>query len=110
MNSSNVSLTRAGLSASLYVAVMGGVSALTGGGFDLSGLAVDGAIVAGSAIGADYAHAILGMTPTRTSSAVATGAIFAAIQRFRGDDALLINFVGGGSNDIFVDMLASAGY
>jgi len=51
---------------------------------------------------ADYAHAMLGMTPTRTSSAVATGAIFAAIQRFRGDDALVINFVGGAANDAFV--------
>jgi len=38
MNSSNVSLTRAGTSAALYIAVMGGVSVLTGGGFDLSGL------------------------------------------------------------------------
>ena len=108
--SSSISLTRAGMSTALYIAVQGGISVLVGGGFNLSGLAVDGAIVAGSAIGADYAHSMLGMTPTRTSSAVATGAIFSAIQRFRGDDALLINFVGGASNDVFVDMLASAGY
>ena len=110
MSSSNVSLTRAGMSAALYVAMMGGLSAVTGGGFDLSGLAVDGGIVAGSAIGADYLHSMLGMAPTRTSSAVATRAIFAAIQRVRGDDALVINFVGGAANDAFVDMLASAGY
>jgi hypothetical protein len=108
--SNSISFTRAGMSAALYVVVMGGVSMATGSDFDLSGLAVDGGIVAASAIGADYAHAMLGMVPTRTTSAVATGAIFAAVQRFRGDDALLINFVGGAANDAWVDMLASAGY
>ena len=107
---SSISIQRAGLSAVLYIAMMGGISFATGSGFDLMGLAVDGGIVAASAVGADYAHAMLGMTPTRTTSAVAAGAIFAMVQRYRGDDALLINFAGGAANDVFVDMLASAGY
>jgi hypothetical protein len=109
MNTS-VSVQRAGLSALLYLGVMGGLSVATGNGFNLKSLGIDGLIVAASGVGSDFAHGIIGMAPTRSTSAVAAGAIFAGIQSFRGDKKLMFNFIGGAGNDYMVDVLSAAGY
>jgi hypothetical protein len=43
------------------------------------------------------------MAPTAMVSAASTGAIYAGAQRlWRGDDSLLVNFIGASANDFLV--------
>lgn len=104
----SASINRAGMSAALWVIMMGGLAFAVGAEVNLMQAATDGAIVAGSALAADALHGVSGMVATRTTSAVATGAIFTAVQAVRGDNSYIVNFCGAAGNDYAVDVLASS--
>lgn len=103
------SLNRAVMSGGLWMAVIYGVGLATGNPVDLMNTALDAGIMAGSAVGADIMHSVIGMEETSISSAVVTGAYYAGIQRLvRGDTNYLVNAGIAGANDFAVSMWSSA--
>jgi hypothetical protein len=97
---------RAAVSAGLWFAVVYGVATVFGapvaGGF--SHTAIDAAIVAASSVGSDMLHEKLQWQSSGVTSAVATGGIYAAIQRaYRGDSNFLGNIALAGANEYAVE-------
>ena len=94
------SMSRAVMSAGVWFTVSYGLTLAMGGGASLVDCAVDGGIMGVCAIGSDIVHSTLGMNPTGTTSAVATGGLFAGAQKlYRGSDDYLMNGLLAGAND-----------
>jgi hypothetical protein len=100
----SVSYRRAVMSGGVWFVVAYGLGMVLGSNPDLFNTAVDAGIMAGSAVGADVAHGLLGWNPTGVTSAVATGAMYAGMQRvIRGDSNYLVNVAFAGANDMLVE-------
>jgi|Laugrefa1bdmlbdn_1035148.scaffolds.fasta_scaffold07957_4 hypothetical protein len=100
----SVSYNRAVMSGGLWFAVAYGVGMAVGANPDLYNTALDAGIMAGSAVGADLLHGMLGWNPTGVTSAVATGGMYAGMQKLvRGDNNLLVNAGFAGANDMLVE-------
>jgi hypothetical protein len=88
------------MSAGLWFAVSYGVNVAMGGNASLVDCAVDGGIMGACAVASDLVHSTLGMNPTGTTSAVATGALFAGAEKlYRGSDDYMVNGLLAGAND-----------
>jgi len=97
---------RATTSAALWVAVSYGLGMVAGSNPSLSDCAVDGGIMGACAVGSDWLHSMLDMEKTGVTSAVVTGAYFAAAQKLvRGSDDYLMNAALAGGNDLAVEAL-----
>jgi hypothetical protein len=95
---------RAAVSAGLWFAFTYGVSVVFGTVPSISNVALDSAIMAASSIGSDAVHNTLQWQSSGVSSAVATGALFAAGQRaVRGDAAYVMNAALGAANTFAVE-------
>ena len=104
-----VSVSRAMMSGGLWFGVAYALSMATGANIPLTDLALDSAVMAGSAIGADVMHGMLGWVPTGTTSAVLTGAYYAGLQKaIRGDSNYMVNAGFAGANDFLVEKLTQA--
>lgn len=98
------SMSRAVMSAGLWVAVAYGVGMVAGANPNLVDCAIDGGIMGACAIGSDLVHSVVGMNPTGTTSAVMTGAYYALAEKlYRGDDNYLTNGLLAGANDWAVE-------
>ena len=103
----SVSYNRAVMSGALWFGVAYGVGMVLGANPDLYNTALDAGIMAGSAVGSDMLHGMLGWNPTGTTSAVATGAMYAGIQKVvRGDSNYLVNAGVAGANDFLVEKVS----
>ncbi|NDC55474.1 MAG: hypothetical protein EBZ69_01440 [Alphaproteobacteria bacterium] len=70
--------------------------------------ATEGAVMAGSALAADYAHHLAEMNPTGITSAVATGAVFTVgMKLVRDSDDYVQNFIAGAGTDLATEYVAS---
>jgi len=104
-----VILNRGVMSAGLWVATTYGISLALGGDFTLMDAAVDGAIMGASAIGSDYAHQWIGMTPTTMTSAVGAGVMYTAIQAaYRGSEDYATNFGMAALNDVATEVWSAS--
>jgi len=100
----SVSYRRAVMSGGVWFVVAYGLGMVLGSNPDLFNTAVDAGMMAGSAVGADVLHGVLGWKPTGVTSAVATGAMYAGMQRVvRGDSNYLVNVAFAGANDMLVE-------
>ena len=104
------STNRAVMSAGLWFGVVYGIGLLTGaGGMDLVATGKDAAIMGASAYASDAAHAAMGAVPSAMSSALSTGVMYAAIQKFyAGDDLYVVNILGAAGNDYLVEVVSSS--
>jgi hypothetical protein len=92
------------MSGGVWFVVAYGLGMVLGSNPDLFNTAVDAGMMAGSAVGADVLHGVLGWKPTGVTSAVATGAMYAGMQRVvRGDSNYLVNVAFAGANDMLVE-------
>ena len=97
------------MSGGLWFAVAYGLGMALGANPSLADTAVDAGMMAGSAVGADMVHGMLGWNPTGTTSAVATGAMYAGLQKVvRGDSNYLVNAGFAGANDFLVEKFAQS--
>jgi len=104
----SVSYNRAVMSGGLWFGVAYGLGMALGANPDLYNTALDAGIMAGSAVGADLLHGMLGWNPTGVTSAVATGGMYAGVQKLvRGDNNFLVNAGVAGANDLLVEKWAS---
>jgi hypothetical protein len=104
----SVSYRRAVMSGGLWFGVAYGLALAVGASPDLYNTALDAGIMAGSAVGADLVHGLLGWNPTGVTSAVATGGMYAGIQKMvRGDSNYLVNAGFAGANDMLVEKWSS---
>jgi hypothetical protein len=102
-------MSRAAISGGLWFAVSYGVSMLLGSGASITDCAVDGGLMAASAVGSDLMHSMLGWEPTGTTSAVMTGAYFAAASKIvRNSDDYLLNGGLAAANDFAVEKFQQA--
>ena len=102
------SMSRAVMSAGLWFAVSYGVNVAMGGNVSIVDCAVDGGIMGVCAIGSDIVHSTLGMNPTGTTSAVATGALFAGAEKlYRNSDDYMVNGLLAGANDWAIEKYQS---
>ena len=103
------SMTRAMISGGLWFAVSYGVGMVLGSNPSLTNCAVDGGVMAASALGSDLMHTMLGWEVTGTTSAVMTGAYFAAGEKLlRNSDDYLINGALAAANDFAVEKYQQA--
>lgn len=106
MDSSSVN--RAILSSGLWVAVSFAICTVVGTNFDVMDLAVDGALMGASALGSDLILATANLPSSTYSSAIATGAVFTALQKaYRGSNDYLFNFGLSAVNDYGVSVVAA---
>jgi hypothetical protein len=75
------------------------VSAALSGGRDLMNSGMTGGVMAASVLGNGLVHSALSIAPSQTSSALATGGIFAGLQMVRGDSNLVVNGLSGAAVD-----------
>ena len=88
----------------LYAAVMAGLGLVSGAGANLGGNAVGGALMWVSIMADAAIHRVLDVEGTVASSALVTGASFAALQRVTGrSDSLVRDAVAGGATITVVD-------
>jgi hypothetical protein len=100
----SVSYRRAVMSGGLWFGVAYGLGMVLGANPDLYNTALDAGIMAGSAVGADVVHGLLGWNPTGITSALATGGMYAGIQKVvRGDSNYMVNVGFAGANDMLVE-------
>ena len=100
----SVSYSRAVMSGGLWFGVVYGLGMVLGSNPDLYNTGADALMMAGSAVGADVVHGVLGWNPTGVTSALATGGMYAGIQKLvRGDSNYLINVGFAGANDLLVE-------
>lgn len=100
----SVSYSRAVMSGGLWFGVVYGLGMVLGSNPDLYNTGADALMMAGSAVGADVVHGVLGWNPTGVTSALATGGMYAGIQKLvRGDNNYLINVGFAGANDLLVE-------
>lgn len=83
----SVGASRAIVAGLLYFAVMAGLS----GGANLANSAMSGGVLGASVLANGMLHSALAVAPSQTSSALATGGIFAGLQMLRGDQNLVAN-------------------
>ncbi len=103
------SMSRAVMSGGLWFAVSYGVGLVLGANPSLTNCAVDGGIMAACAVGSDLMHSMLGWEPTGTTSAVMTGAYFAAAEKLvRNSDDYLVNGALAAANDFAVEKFQQA--
>ena len=101
-------VTRALLAGALWAGVSSALLFAVGDTPNVMNVATEGGLMAGSALGADYAHSITGMNPTGVTSAVATGALFAgAMKLVRGSDDYIPNALAGAGVDLATEYVAS---
>jgi hypothetical protein len=92
------------MSGGLWFGVAYGLGMVLGTNPDLYNTGADALMMAGSAVGADMVHGMLGWNPTGVTSAVATGGMYAGIQKLvRGDSNYLVNAGFAGANDMLVE-------
>lgn len=97
-------INRALISSGLWMAVVYGVSLATGQDAPLSEIATDAGLMGVSALGADVAVKMTGLSSSALSSAVATGVIYAGAQAaYRGDDNYVINGLSAAANDFLTE-------
>jgi hypothetical protein len=78
-----------------------GVTAAMSGGANLQSSALGGGLMGAAVLANGFIHSGLGLFPTMTSSALATGASFAGLQMLvRGDNNMVVNVVAGGVTDV----------
>jgi hypothetical protein len=95
---------RAAVSAALWFVVEFAVSSATGEGLSMGNAAVDAALMGVSSVGSDTLHRSLMWQSSGVSSAVATGGLYAVIQRFwRNDSNYLVNVALAGANEYAVE-------
>jgi len=88
----------------LYAAVMAGMGLVAGTGPNLGSNAVGGALMWVSIMADAAVHRVLDVQGTVASSAIVTGASFAALQRVTGrSDSLVRDVVAGGATITIVD-------
>lgn len=103
------SMSRAVMSAGLWFGVSYGLGMAFGVRVNPVDVAIDSALLGGSALASDMLHTSLGMPPSAVSSAVATGALYAGTQKlYRGSDAYLTNAVVAGANDYAIEAYQSS--
>ncbi len=103
------SYNRGLMSAGLWFAVQWALGMAAGIPVSVMDVAVDSALMGGSAVVSDVALGSLGWAPTAVSSAVATGAIYTAVQKvYRGSNEYAINFGLAASNDYAVELVGGA--
>ena len=101
-------LSRALLAGGVWAAVSSALLLAVGESPNLMVAATEGGIMAGSALGADYAHSLTGMNPTGLTSAAATGGLFAVgMKVFRGSDDWVPNALAGAGVDLATEYVAS---
>lgn len=101
-------LARAVLAGAVWSGVASVLLLTVGEPVDITTVATEGGLMAGSALGADYAHSLTGMNPTGITSAVATGALFAgAMKLIRGSDDLVQNALAGAGVDMATEYVVS---
>jgi hypothetical protein len=97
------SVKRALFSSGLWLGVTYGICVFSGVEANLTELATDAGLMGASALASDVLLQTANMAPTAMVSAASTGAIYAGAQRlWRGDDSLLVNFIGASANDFLV--------
>ena len=97
------SVKRALFSSGLWIGVTYGICLLSGVDADLKEMATDAGLMGASALASDVAFSTANVVPSSISSALSTGAIYAGAQRvWRGDESLLVNFIGAATNDFLV--------
>jgi len=78
-----------------------GVTAALSGGANLQGSAINGGLMGAAVLANGFIHSGLGLFPSMTSSALATGGSFAALQMVvRGDNNMVANVVAGSVTDV----------
>jgi len=101
------SYKRAAASAVVWAVAAGGLGMVLGADVEVMDILTDAGIMGASALGADVVHNAAGWVPTGITSAAATGAMYAGIQRaYRGDDSYITNFVAAAANDVLVEYAA----
>jgi hypothetical protein len=90
-----VNTSRAVVAGLLFFAV----SAALSGGRNITNSAMTGAVMGASVLGNGLVHSALSIAPSQTSSALATGGMFAALQMVRGDSNLVVNGLSGAAVD-----------
>ena len=104
----SVSYSRAVMSGGLWFGVAYGLGMVLGANPDLYNTALDAGMMAGSAVGADMLHGMLGWNPTGVTSALATGGMYAGLQKVvRGDSNYMVNVGFAGANDMLVEKWSS---
>ena len=99
-----MSMSRAAMSAGLWFAVAYGAGMAFGSNPNLMDCAVDAGIMGAAAVGSDVIHSILSMDPTGTTSAAATGVLYASAEYlYRGDTNVYVNGLLAGANDWAVE-------
>jgi len=99
---------RATTSGGLWFAVSYGMGMMAGTNPSVMDCAVDGGLMAVSAVASDWMHSLLSMEKTGTTSAVLTGGYFAVAQKLvRGSDDYAINAGLAGANDWAVEKVFS---
>ena len=97
---------RAAFSAGLWFAVSYGMGMVAGSNPSLMDCAVDGGVMGASAMASDLIHGVLDWEATGTTSAVLTGASFAAAQKLlRGSNDYMVNGALAAANDFAVEKL-----
>lgn len=91
----SVNASRAVVAGLLWFAV----SAALSGGANLANSAMSGGVLGASVLGNGILHSALSVAPSQTSSALATGGIFAGLQMLRGDQNLVTNGAVGAAVD-----------
>jgi hypothetical protein len=96
------------MSGGLWFGVAYGLGMVLGANPDLYNTALDAGMMAGSAVGADMLHGMLGWNPTGVTSALATGGMYAGLQKVvRGDSNYMVNVGFAGANDMLVEKWSS---
>lgn len=98
------SVGRATTSAAIWAGVAYGLVMVAGGEVNLMDIALDAGLMGASSMGTDVLHGLAGANPTGITSAVGTGAMYAALAKVvRGSDAYAVNFVAAAANDMAVE-------
>jgi hypothetical protein len=79
------------------------VSAALSGGRNLMNSGMTGATMGAAVLGNGLVHSALSVAPSQTSSALATGGIFAGLQMVRGDANLVVNGLSGAGTDFVTE-------
>ena len=97
---------RAIASGALWFAVSYGMGMVSGSNPSLTDCAMDGGVMGVSAMASDLVHGLLDWEATGTTSAVLTGASFAAAQKLlRNSDDYFVNGGLAAANDFAVEKL-----
>ena len=97
------------MSSGVWFATAYGLGIVLGADMPLMDTAVDAGIMGGCALASDVAHGMLKWTPSPMTSAIGTGAMYAAVQKaYRNDSNYLVNVGAGALNDYALEIWASS--